>query len=659
MVQRRAAPTAGITRRRFFRLCSVWLSTLGALASGCTSLLGGSDAASPSEPLRCASSDGDDAFDYVVVGSGAGGGPLAANLALAGFKVLLLEAGGDEQSWDYEVPAFHARASEDEHFAWNFYVRHYADDAQQRRDPKFRAERDGVLYPRCATLGGCTAHNAMILIYPHDSDWDHIAAITGDPSWASENMRHYFERLERCEYARPEPDSRHGFQGWLTTNVADPLLIARDRLLKKLLFASLIESLGTVQGWLSRALGRLDKGIDPNGWRFVRERGEGLCMTPITTHEGRRVGTREYIRNVQRACGDRLVVRTHALATRVVLDDALRATGVEYFAGSHLYRADPRFEQASVPQRLHVTVKREVILCAGAFNTPQLLKLSGIGPRVELERHGIPVRVDLPGVGENLQDRYEISVVTRMTRDFSLMKGMKLRPPLPGEEPDPQFRAWLEGRGPYTSNGAVVSMVKRSAPGLPDPDLFIFGLLGSFKGYFPGYAQDIAQEQDVFTWAILKAHTRNTGHVSLRSNDPRDMPEIDFRYFEAGPEADADLEAVVEGVQTVRNINERCREIVEEEIVPGKEVDTREKVRKFIKDGAWGHHACGTCKIGAASDATAVVDSQFRVRGMRNLRVVDASIFPKIPGFFIVSAVYMASEKASDVIVADARKSMA
>ena len=143
--------------------------------------------------------------------------------------MLLLEAGGDDDSYDYEVPAFHARASEDDRYAWNFFVRHYADDARQRRDPKFRAAENGVLYPRCATLGGCTAHNAMILLYPHNSDWDNIAAITGDASWSSDNMRRYFTRLERCEYvSRIDAASRHGFDGWLATNVADPLLMVRD-----------------------------------------------------------------------------------------------------------------------------------------------------------------------------------------------------------------------------------------------------------------------------------------------------------------------------------------------------------------------------------------------------------------------------------------------
>lgn len=650
------APPSVISRRRFIRICGTFFSAAAALLSGCVSLLKPGEPR-PFAPLSCEPPRDGDTFDYIVAGSGAGGGPLAANLALAGFKVLLLEAGGDEEPCDYQVPAFHARASEDKQFAWNFFVRHYAGDAQQERDEKFYPAQNGVLYPRCATLGGCTAHNAMIVVYPHNSDWDHIAKITGDPSWNSANMRRYFERLEHCEYVPPaETASRHGFDGWLPTNVADPALIVQDESLQTLVTATLGESFVTLGGPLTRLPVRLRSHFDPNDWRLVEESSEGVCVTPLSTHLGRRAGSREFVRRVQGACPERLVVRTHALVTRVLLDATNRATGVEYLAGESLYRADPRYRGDHPAQPVSVGAKREVILCAGAFNTPQLLKLSGIGPTEELQRHGIPVRVDLPGVGENLQDRYEICVVSKMKSEFALMKGMTFRAPLPGEAPDPAFREWLDGKGPYTSNGAVISLVKRSFPERPEPDLFIFGVLGSFKGYFPGYSQLLERDRDFFTWAVLKAHTNNTaGRVTLRSNDPRDMPEINFHYFDEGTDGADDLAAVVEGVQTVRRITGRCEDLITEEILPGPSVRTPEQIGRFIKDNAWGHHASCTCKMGPASDPTAVVDSRFRVHGTRGLRVVDASVFPRIPGFFIVSAVYMVSEKARDVIIEDAK----
>ncbi len=647
----------GVSRRRFLEVCAACASGAAALLGGCARLLTPDWASRPFPTLTCSPAGGGEEFDYIVVGSGAGGGPLAARLALAGFRVLLLEAGGEDEPYNYQVPAFHPRASEDKRLAWSFFVRHYASDAQQARDEKFVPQENGVLYPRAATVGGCTAHNAMIIIYPHNSDWDYIAEITGDASWSADNMRPYFERLERCEYvASSDTESRHGFKGWLATNVADPYLMVRDKFLLTLVGAALKESFVTLGRPVTQVWMKLRSHFDPNDWRLVEESAEGVCLTPLSTDGGKRTGSREFLRHARQACPDSLVIRTHALATRVLLDDDNRAKGVEYLAGAHLYAADPSFTQGASAGTETAAARREVILCGGAFNTPQLLKLSGIGPRAELTAQGIVPRVDLPGVGENLQDRYEVSVVTKMKGKFSSIEGMTFRAPEAGEEPDPQFREWLQGKGPYTTNGAVVSLIKRSFPDRPEPDLFIFGLTGFFKGYYPGYSEAIARGQDYFTWAVLKAHTNNrAGRVTLRSNDPRQVPDIDFHYFDEGMDPSEDLDSVVAGVQTVRRITERCREVIEEEILPGPSVETPEAIRKFVRDNAWGHHASCTCKMGPATDPLAVVDSRFRVYGTRNLRVVDASVFPKIPGFFIVSAVYMISEKASDVIIEDAR----
>jgi choline dehydrogenase len=275
-------------------------------------------------------------------------------------------------------------------------------------------------------------------------------------------------------------------------------------------------------------------------------------------------------------------------------------------------------------------------------------------------RLGIPVIANVPGVGSNLQDRYEVGVISRFARPFQLLQNATFAPPSGSGEPDPFFADWEKGSGIYASNGALIGIIKRSKPERKDPDLYIFGLPGYFKGYFPGYSTVFERFRDRFTWAILKARTNNTaGSVTLRSSDPTDTPRIEFHYFEEGNDTSGeDLEAVVSGIELVRDMNRRLQAagLVEEELVPGPEYTTPDKLREFIRNEAWGHHASCTNKIGADNDASAVLDSRFRVRGVKGLRVVDASVFPKIPGYFIVSAIYMASEKAADVITEDAQR---
>jgi choline dehydrogenase len=613
-------------------------------------------------------------YDYIVVGSGAGGGGLAANLAEAGYTILLLEAGGNPDTYNYEVPAFHANASEARDMSWEFFVRHYENQEQQRRDDKFDEPRDGIFYPRAGTLGGCTAHNALFLVYPANSDWNRIADITGDTSWRAWRMRRHFERLEDCRY-RPVwrflykilpflGVTRLGFRGWLGTEEADvKLALKDDALLKILKKAALRQVFGrhwlrllNLRYWLARLTTLLFTAGDPNTWWTVSWRLEGLRICPLTRLKGRRNGTRERLLQARDANPERLTILLHALATRVLFDDDNRATGVEYLQGESLYRADPRAGQATAGELRQARARREVILCGGAFNTPQLLQLSGIGPRKLLEEHGIPVRMDLPGVGRNLQDRYEITLVQRMKRPFRMLEEATMAPPAEGEAPDPPLREWLNDKeGIYSTNGGVMSIIKRSDPALKNPDLYIFGLVTDFRGYYPNYSQRIRDARDCFTWAVLKGHTGNrAGRVTIRSADPRDTPHIDFRYFEE--DEHEDLEAVVQGFQTARSLADSYRHLVSEELYPGPDVNTPEEIRRYIRDNAWGHHASCTCKIGADDDPMAVLDSSFRVRGTQGLRVVDASVFPRIPGLFIVSAVYMIAEKASDVILGDARK---
>jgi len=615
-------------------------------------------------------------YEYIVIGSGAGGGTVAARLAEAGHSVLLLEAGGDgrllvggdasqpglnRMPFDYDVPAFQGFASENSATSWNYFVRHYADDAQQQRDPKFVAAKDGVLYPRAGTLGGCTAHNAMITVYPHNTDWDEIATLTGDASWGAGSMRGYFEKLENCHH-RPLDraaallplginPSRHGWNGWLHTEKSIPAAAIESRSLVEVLIDSAKAAFAGIGQPIQQALDLAESQADPNDWRVVRENAVGIRYAPLATRNHGRNGTRERVLEVAAAHPDRLRIELNALVTRVLFDDTNRATGVEYLSGERLYRAhvNPSDTPGSPVQ---VSATREVIISAGAFNTPQLLMLSGIGPRAELERLGIPVRIDLPGVGRNLQDRYEVGVVNRMSfESWDVLQGATFSPG------DPQHQEWVRSRsGVYTTNGSVLAVIRRSLPDRPLPDLFCFALLGLFGGYFPGYAAEAVAKPNYLTWCILKAHTENrAGTVTLRSADARDMPAINFHYFEEGSDtAEADLAAAVEGIRFVRTLTEplRVSGLLAEEEQPGVALQSDDDLRSFVRDRAWGHHASCTCAIGPR-EAGGVLDSAFRVHGTQGLRVVDASVFPRIPGFFIVTAVYIVAEKAAEVILAE------
>ena len=595
--------------------------------------------------------------DYLIVGSGAGGGTLAARLAEAGMRVLLLEAGGDPRSVgprlpdDYDVPAFHPFASENPAMAWDFYVSHYTDEGQAARDPK--RTPNGILYPRAGTLGGCTAHNAMIFIAPHDSDWDHLAELTGDATWSAVAMHALFQRIEHCRH-RPIwrwlkqliglDRTGHGWDGWLSVERCNPTDALADRRLVASLLKSGLIALQGMPGWLADVR-RLVRGkLDPNDRRM---RGaEGIWYAPLATTQHRRVGTRERLLDVAARRPDRLRIELHALATRVLFEGD-RAIGVEYLKGPRLYRATPQATDAP-GERRQAFAAREVILCGGAFNSPQLLMLSGIGPRDALTELGIAAKVDLPGVGRNLQDRYEVGVVFRMAQPWEALAGARFEA---GDRLHAQWRA--DGSGMYGSNGAALALTRRSRQSSGDPDLFLMGMLARFDGYYPGYSSQLCKGGDGLTWCILKGGTRNrAGTVTLSSADPRDPPRIAFNNFAEG--GDEDLAAVVEGVELARTLAAPLRRsgLIAEEILPGDGVQGA-ALPQWVRDNAWGHHASCTCAIGPR-EAGGVVDGSFRVHGVAGLRVVDASVFPRIPGFFIVSAIYMIAEKAADAILADA-----
>jgi len=500
----------------------------------------------------------------------------------------------------------------------------------------------------------------MIMVYPHNEDWAGIAALTGDDSWSPDKMRGYFQKMENCHH-RPFDrvldetthlnPSRHGWDGWLHTEKAIPETALGDEELLHTLAASAFKAFAEIGHPLEEVAELVDSQLDPNDWRVVQKNAAGIRYTPLMTSNHQRAGTRERLLDVARR--HPLRIEMDALATEVIFAGGTnRAVGVRYLKGARLYRAfSPPSGSAGEPRTLQAS--REVILAGGAFNTPQMLMLSGIGPAAQLNAMGIRVRAALEGVGQNLQDRYEVGVVNRMREPWEVLRGAMFA------KGDPQFSQWEKERaGVYTSNGAVLGVIKKSSPNQPVPDLLCFALLGYFRGYFPGYSALFAKKLNYLTWAVLKGHTVNRrGAVTLRSKDPLDMPNVNFHYFQEGTDGgqNQDLDAVVDGVKFVRAMTRDLIRagLIEEEELPGAAVASDDQLRAYVRDNAWGHHASCTCPIGPP-EAGGVLTSDFRVHGTQGLRVVDASVFPRIPGLFILSAVYMIGEKAADVILSQA-----
>lgn len=605
-------------------------------------------------------------YEYVIVGSGAGGGPLASRLALAGHKTLLIEAGNDQgDNINYTIPAFSPKASEDEKMAWNFFVRHYADEERQARDFKTTYETPdgdeyiglnppegstmkGTLYPRAQTLGGCTAHNALIAIYPFQSDFEHIASLTGDSSWSPDNMRKHFVKLENNGYLPVPPKQKgHGYDGWLGIEEAPVSIMQNDSQLHSL-YTGGAYALGNETHSHNNLHSLLT--ADPNADTTKRDTSNGYYQIPISTHNGRRNGPREFIARVRDATnpdGSKkypLDVRPNCYVTKVVFDESVdppRATGVDFLDGKYLYKASPRSgtDFAGPGKPGSATASREVIVAGGVYNSPQILKLSGVGPAEELNKFGIKVVSNLPGVGTNLQDHYESVVQVHVPENFTAL-----------DYPNPDIHS-----GFYTSSGLLATMFyKSSATAENNWDVFVFGGPVNFRGFFPGYSVNISAQHNLFSWAMLKAHPRNTaGHVTLRSANPLDVPDIVFNYFDTGVgNYSADLQALYETIELARDAFSRAS-IPTEEILPGADVKSKEDIQTYVEDTAWGHHASCTCPMGPDDDSMAVLDSSFRVRGVNGLRVVDASVFPRVPGTFTAASTYVVAEKAADVILSE------
>ena len=607
-------------------------------------------------------------YEYIVVGSGAGGGPLACRLAMAGHSTLLIEAGNDQNgNVNISTPGYQAVVTQDPKLRWDFFVNHYQDQERAMRDPKYTYETGpyeyhvgpdppagakplGILYPRAGTLGGCITHNALIWITPHASDWDNIAQITGDDSWEATNMQQYLEKIYE----------------WLPIEPTSPVLLLEDLMVSQHLLggAAVVgvgpDPLNALTGLANALLNDPNSQINP-----ARDSTQGFFQVPLIMKGGTRTAVRDFIDSTVQA-GYPLTVRQNSYVTKILFDrsgSTPRATGIEFLDGEYLYTASPLSGGTGTPGSANAT--SEVIISGGTYNSVQLLKLSGIGPASELSDLSIAQVANLPGVGTNMQDRYEIGLNVIHPNDFPILDGCTFDGKAHDEcltryEDNPDIAGQ---RGVYASNGLAAALAIRSAYAADsDIDLYLFGAPADFVGYFPQWGDAAVATHNYWSWYTLKAHTRNTaGTVQLRSTNPLDTPEINFNYFDTGTTADGadqlDLDAMIQAINMSRQALEHYYDYSIlggtefTELRPGANVTSDEDVGQYIKDRAWGHHACCTNKIGADDDSNAVLDSEFRVRGVQGLRVVVASVFPRIPGIFIQAPIFMISEKAADVIL--------
>jgi choline dehydrogenase len=469
--------------------------------------------------------------------------------------------------------------------------------------------------------------------------------------FSATNMRKYFIKLEN-DHSVPVGTPGHGFSGFLDVTVNDDTLLANQ--------SSAQTVLKSVASHLNQDPSNLFSLIhqDLNNASPDRDQQTGIFGFPAHRDLlGRRVSARNAVVEAENKTS-KLKLQLTSLVTKVLFDTTgsePKAKGVEYLFGKSMYGADPRYNASVTGITKRAFARKEVILSGGAFNSPQLLKLSGIGPAAELEKFGIPVLVDLPGVGANLQDNNEFGVIATAAQDFTSTAPACSY----GAPGDPCLAAWeVEGTGPY-AQGPLDAILYKTA-NASERDIFAWGTPSSYRGYWPSSTVNVVEPVDgPNTWgfAMVKmtpnATGKSAGTVMLRSKDPREVPDINFRFFENEPdnglsELRAMADAVSFGRSILADIPPPLGPFVES--FPCVNGAGTCDVEEVIKTQTWSHHATSTCAIGRDGDKMAVLDGAFKVRGVKGLRVVDASVFPRVPGAFPVVPVFMVSEKASELI---------
>lgn len=534
-------------------------------------------------------------YDYVIVGAGSAGSVLANRLSEDGTsKVLVLEAGGTDKNFWIQVPIGYGKIFHDQRVNWKYVT---------EPDPNL----DGLqmYWPRGKVLGGSSSINAMVYVRGHRMDYNDWGAVA--PGWGWGDVEPLFRRMENWDGG---PDQRRGGVG--PVSVCDPA--AEIHPLTKTYLQATAQS-------------GIPQNPDYNGAEM-----EGSTVYQITTKDGFRASAaRSYLWPARKRSN--LDVQTRAHVNRILLDGK-RAVGVEY-------RQKGRYIIAHA--------RREVILCGGAVNSPQLLQLSGIGPATVLQKYGLHVVHDAPQVGRNLQDHLGADYMFR-AKVPSLNE--QLRPLLGKLRVGLQYV--LARKGPLSlslnQGGGFVRLNDAS----DRPDLQLYFSPVSYTRAPVGTRP--LMSPDPFPGFLLgfnPCKPTSTGHLQIRSADPTIAPEIHANYLDT--QHDRDL--MLAGMRLIRKITDTpaFKSVIDAEMSPGLDVSSDDDLNAYIRQKCWTvFHQCGTCRMGH-DPATSVVDERLRVHGIQRLRVADASIFPTIPTGNTNAPAIMVGEKASDLIRQDAR----
>jgi choline dehydrogenase len=526
-------------------------------------------------------------YDFVVIGAGSAGCVLANRLTAGGqHTVLLLEAGPPDTNPWIHIPLGYGKLFATPSVNWMY---------QSEPEPELNGRR--VFTPRGKVLGGSSSINGLVHVRGQREDFDEWARL-GNAGWGFDDVLPYFKRSEDQQGGASE---YHGAGGPLAVCTRPDPHVLCDA------YIAAAQELG------------IPRNDDFNG---ATQEGAGYYHT--SSSKGRRSSCAvAYLRPALER--QNLSVQTEALVTRIRFE-AGRAVGVDYQHGG-----EPRTAQA----------RREVLLSAGAFNSPQILQRSGVGPRALLDRHGIPVVLDAPGVGEGLQDHFYVRTVWKCMQPLTLNDDMARWHRTLGIG----LRYFLQRRGPLTVSAGYAGAFVRTRSELARPDVQLYFInfstdrMGTTLHPFSG-----------FTASISPLRPQARGSVRIRSIDPREAPAIQYNYLAT----EDDRRTVVDGLKLVRRLMSTAamKPYVLAEHAPGEGVRTDEDWLAYAREvGGTVYHPTSTCRMG--SDALAVVDERLHVRRLQALRVIDASIMPNVVSGNTNAATVMVAEKAADLILQD------